>query len=195
MSRVSGRTGAIAVRMSGGELRSRRIRAPYGRGIRPTPGRVREALFSILGERIVGARVLDLFAGTGAVGCEALSRGADGAFFVEVDPRIAQQLRQTVTALGLAQRATILCGDAARIASRIDGRFDVVFADPPFAQSAPCDVFDRLHERGCIDDRTLIVYERRSSAPPMQCPQWRTERTVQYGAVALEFARCAATHA
>ncbi|MGH7706487.1 MAG: 16S rRNA (guanine(966)-N(2))-methyltransferase RsmD [Vulcanimicrobiaceae bacterium] len=187
MPRIPARTGAVALRVSGGALRSRQIRAPHDRGIRPTPARVREALFSILGARVVDARFLDLFAGSGAVGCEALSRGAAGAIFVERDSPAAAQLRVTVAALGVADRATVLRGDATRIAARLDGRFDLVYADPPFEQPAPSGAFEALRERGCIDAATLIIYERRRSAPAFSCAGWRSTRTEYYGEVALEF--------
>jgi len=118
------------LRITGGELGGRRIRAPRGaRGLRPTTERVREAIFSILGE-IAGARVLDLFCGTGALGIEAISRGAAEATLVDTDPRSA---RRNVEELGLSERAEVVRSDAARFLRRAgEGAFDLVFCDPPY---------------------------------------------------------------
>ena len=104
--RRSNRMGTL--RLTGGTLRSRSVRTPSGRAVRPTPARVKEALFSILADRIDGAVVLDLFAGTGALGFEALSRGAAHGTFVEQHRPTAAALRGRAQALGLADRTTVL---------------------------------------------------------------------------------------
>jgi 16S rRNA (guanine966-N2)-methyltransferase len=96
---------------------------------RPTADRVREALFSMLGD-VVGARVLDLYAGSGALGIEALSRGAASALFVERDPRAAAVVERNLASLGLEQR--VLRQDALRFLARGEGTFDLVFCDPPY---------------------------------------------------------------
>jgi 16S rRNA (guanine966-N2)-methyltransferase len=96
---------------------------------RPTADRVREALFSILGD-VSGARVLDLYAGSGALGIEALSRGAVAAVFVERDPRAVTAIRRNLDALGLAE--DIVRQDALRFVARAEGTFDLVFCDPPY---------------------------------------------------------------
>jgi 16S rRNA (guanine966-N2)-methyltransferase len=119
------------MRVIAGELGGRRLRAPRGDATRPTSERVREALFSMLGD-LAGARVLDLFAGSGALGIEALSRGAAAATFVERSPRALAALRANIEALGLAGRARVLEGDAVA-ALRGRGEYDLVFLDPPYA--------------------------------------------------------------
>jgi 16S rRNA (guanine966-N2)-methyltransferase len=117
------------VRVVAGELRGRRLGSPpRGSGIRPTSDRVREALFSILGE-IGGARVLDLFCGSGALGIEALSRGAARATLVDTDPRLA---RRNVVDLGLAERSEVVRADSLRFLRGAGERFDLVFCDPPY---------------------------------------------------------------
>jgi 16S rRNA (guanine966-N2)-methyltransferase len=117
------------LRITGGELGGRRIHAPKGAKLRPTTERVREAVFSILGD-ISGARVLDLFCGTGALAIEALSRGARDATLVDTHPRAA---RQNVEALDLTDRATVLRSDAIRFLRRAEGgSFDLVLCDPPY---------------------------------------------------------------
>jgi 16S rRNA (guanine966-N2)-methyltransferase len=119
------------MRIVGGELRGRRLAAPPARSaaVRPTADRVREAVFSILGEAVGGASVLDLFCGTGALAIEALSRGAARATLVDTDPRLA---RRNVDELGLGGRAEIVRGDAVRFLGRRGERFDLVFCDPPY---------------------------------------------------------------
>jgi 16S rRNA (guanine966-N2)-methyltransferase len=114
-------------RVTGGELRGRRLQVP-GKGVRPTTGRVREAVFSMLGE-VAGAQVLDLFAGSGALAIEALSRGAAHATLVDRAPEPA---RRNVEALDLGARAEVLGQDAVRFLQASEGRFDLVLCDPPY---------------------------------------------------------------
>lgn len=102
------------MKISGGELRSRILRTPPGDEIRPTPARAKEALFSIVGERIAKARVLDLYAGTGAIGFEALSRGAAHATFVELRAPTAAAIRRAAEQLGLSEHATVVCSPSRR---------------------------------------------------------------------------------
>src|SRR5476649_617011 len=96
------------LKLTGGTLRSRRVSAPSGRAVRHTPARVKEALFSILGSNVSGARVLDLFAGTGALGFEALSRGAAFVTFVEADRPVATALAKTARELDVADRCDVV---------------------------------------------------------------------------------------
>jgi 16S rRNA (guanine966-N2)-methyltransferase len=117
------------VRVVAGEFRGRRLAAPRGTRTRPTADRVREALFSMLGD-MSGARVLDLYAGSGALGIEALSRGADSAVFVERDPRAVAAIERNLESLGLEQE--VLRQDAVRFLARAEGTFDLVFCDPPY---------------------------------------------------------------
>ncbi len=180
------------LRLTGGTLRSRSVRTPAGRAVRPTPARVKEALFSILSVQVVNASVLDLFAGTGALGFEALSRGAAHATFVEQHRPTADALRAAAADLGLADRATIVTLPAERAARMLDGRFDLVFADPPYAQPFPAAAFVALRARGAIDERSLIVYEHSAQEAAPQDPAFRVERTAVYGAVALAFLRAVA---
>ena len=121
------------MRIIAGEHRGRRLKTPPGQGTRPMLDRVREALFSTLGELVVGARVLDLCAGTGSLGLESLSRGADSARMVERDRKVAQLLRSNVDMLGLGERTTLLQADVLDPWSWGEGaRYEVVFLDPPY---------------------------------------------------------------
>src|SRR5690606_38530585 len=125
------------MRIVGGELRGRRLAAPSGRSIRPTSDRARESLFNVLQHRFGGlprgARVLDLFAGTGALGLEALSRGAKFCLFVEQDAAARGLIRENVEELGLQGVARIFRRDATRLGEAGSlGPFELLFADPPY---------------------------------------------------------------
>jgi 16S rRNA (guanine966-N2)-methyltransferase len=121
------------VRIVAGEFGGRRLATPRDTRVRPTADRVREAWMSILAEVLPGARVLDLYAGSGALGLEALSRGAASADFVELNPPSLRALDANVAALGVGDRVRVHRGDALRFAERLGtGAYDVAFADPPY---------------------------------------------------------------
>jgi 16S rRNA (guanine966-N2)-methyltransferase len=121
------------LRIVGGQFGGRRLVLPKDARVRPTADRIREAWMSILGEALSGARVLDLFAGTGALGLEALSRGASAATFVELNPPSLKALTENIRALGVEDTVTVHRGDALKFAERLTGgEFDVVLADPPY---------------------------------------------------------------
>ncbi len=176
-----------SLRLTGGALRSRRVPTPGGRGVRPTPARVKEALFSILGDRVAGASVLDLFAGTGALAFEALSRGAERAVLVEGHRPTAAALSTTAQALGLADRVTVVNAPVERAVLRLDGPYDLVFADPPYALAPPWAVFAALRARGAFAPGGLVVYEYSSRNAPGDHADFTVARTERYGEVALAF--------
>jgi 16S rRNA (guanine966-N2)-methyltransferase len=121
------------VRIVGGQFGGRRLVLPKDVRVRPTADRVREAWMSILGDALEDARVLDLFAGSGALGLEALSRGAASVTFVELNPPSLKALDQNITTLGARDVVTVHRGDAMRYAERLlPGAFDIVLADPPY---------------------------------------------------------------
>jgi 16S rRNA (guanine966-N2)-methyltransferase len=124
------------IRIIAGEFKGRRVKTPSGDRTRPTADRVREAWFSILQGEIPGARVLDLFAGSGALGLEALSRGAVAVEFVEKHGVALEVLRANVATLGVEDRVRIHRTDALRFAERVAAPYDVAFADPPYATDA-----------------------------------------------------------
>src|SRR5262245_33252726 len=122
------------MRIIAGVFKGRRLVTPRGATTRPTADQVRLALMDTLGPRLPDARMLDLFAGAGGVGLEALSRGAAHATFVERDPRAVEALDENIRALGVESRAAVARGDVARPLGRLAGggqRFDVVLLDPP----------------------------------------------------------------
>ncbi len=118
------------MRVIGGEFRSRRLRALPGLATRPTPDRLREALFNVLAPRVEGRIFLDAYAGCGAVGIEALSRGAARAVFIEKHRPAARLIEENLKSLGAEPRATVLCGPALKHLGRIEA--DIVFLDPPY---------------------------------------------------------------
>jgi 16S rRNA (guanine966-N2)-methyltransferase len=122
------------MRIVGGQFGGRRLVVPKDARVRPTADRVREAWMSILANELEGARVLDLYAGSGALGLEALSRGAESATFVELNPPSLRALEQNIVTLGVADTVTVHRADAMRFAERLPaGAFDLVFADPPYS--------------------------------------------------------------
>ncbi len=156
------------MRVTGGELRGRRLKVP-ARGVRPTADRVRESLFMVLTALLPEARVLDLFAGSGALGIEALSRGAAHCLFVEIDPTAARILAANLAALGLSARSEIGVGPAQAWLQRLAraGRhFDLVLVDPPYAEAAWPYLRD-LRRLGILAPGGLIAWEHdvRTAAP------------------------------
>jgi 16S rRNA (guanine966-N2)-methyltransferase len=123
------------LRIIAGTLRGRKIRAPEGDSTRPTSDRVREALFNLIGPVPEGARVLDLYAGSGALGIEAMSRGAGRVVFVERDPRARRLIQENLAALGLERQARVEGVDAATATAFAGGPFDLVLADPPYGEA------------------------------------------------------------
>lgn len=151
------------MRIVAGAFGGRRLVAPAGEATRPTTDRVREALFSILAGRgaIEGARVLDLYAGTGALGLEALSRGAVHATFVEAGRPALAALRDNVRALGVGGATTVVAARAEKwVKTAGEPSFDLVLADPPWADVArACEVIAALVERRLVAEDGLVVLE------------------------------------
>jgi 16S rRNA (guanine(966)-N(2))-methyltransferase RsmD len=120
------------MRIIAGTFKGRRLDAPDWPGLRPTSDRLRETLFNVLAPRIVGARFLDAYAGTGAVGIEALSRGASHVTFVERDPRAARLIEQNLARCGVQDRYAIIRAGFAGAAQRLTDPFQILFLDPPY---------------------------------------------------------------
>jgi 16S rRNA (guanine(966)-N(2))-methyltransferase RsmD len=173
------------VRVIAGRLRGRRLAATRGRGVRPTSDRVREALFSILGGAVVDARVLDLYAGTGALAVEALSRGARAATCVERDPAALAALARNVEELGLEGRLAVTRADAVEACRRLAGErdaFDVVFCDPPY-RMALAPLGPALVEAGWWT--TVVALEHAAGTEPPAAPAGVTVDERRYGDTAL----------
>lgn len=183
-------------RIVAGTLGGRRIAAPPGAGTRPTSDRVREALFSAVQAELdlVGARFADLYAGSGAVGLEALSRGAEHVLLVESDPRAARVIRENIAALRAAPAARLVAGKVATVlAAGPDGDpYDVVFADPPYAvtDEEVSAVLSGLVGGGWLAPDALVIVERSSRTGPVAWVEGVTgERSRRYGETTLWYGR------
>ena len=174
-------------KITGGNLRSRKLGSPKGLSVRPTPGRVKESLFSILMPRIDGARFLDLFAGTGAIGFEAASRGAERVVSVEGHRETADAIREAAEDFGIAQKVTVVSAPVDRALYRIEGPFDIVYADPPYADDVPLKMFEQLLERKLLAPDAYVIYEHSARTILPQIPGYRSVREEVYGDVALAF--------
>ena len=153
----------LGIRVIGGSLRGRRLATPRDAAVRPTSARVREAVFDILQGSVDGARVLDLFAGSGAMGIEAISRGAMHATFVEQAKETAVVLARNVAELDLESRSRLLRSRAAEALGRLGEereRFDLVFLDPPYADD-PTGLLLRIAEIGIAPGTIVLEVARR----------------------------------
>ncbi|MDD5240334.1 MAG: 16S rRNA (guanine(966)-N(2))-methyltransferase RsmD [Sulfuricella sp.] len=162
------------VRIIGGEWRGRIISFPAAEGLRPTPDRVRETLFNWLGQTLDGMACLDLFAGSGAMGFEALSRGARRVVMVEQDAKVALQLRENATRLGAA-KLDVITADAMGFLRRQNERFDVIFLDPPFHRGILPLLLPLLPERLAPDGYVYAEAEH-ALEPGEDWEVWRSGR-------------------
>jgi 16S rRNA (guanine(966)-N(2))-methyltransferase RsmD len=169
------------VRIIGGQWRSRFIAFPNRPGLRPTPDRVRETLFNWLGQDLSGLTCLDLFAGSGALGFEAASRGAKRVVMVEVDRQTRIGLEETRRALGAAS-VEIVAGEALDFLGRPAGPFDVVFLDPPFRQNELSKVLERLP--CCLAAGARVYIE--AARPVEPSAGWRELKRKRAGQVSYQ---------
>ena len=174
------------MRIIAGEMRSRRLKAPEGMDTRPTADRVKEALFSILSARLYGARVLDLYAGSGALALEALSRGAQSAVLVDCAGKACQAIRENIAALQCADRAQLLrMKDAAALTAlcKSGDAFDIVFLDPPYASGYAADAVQRVFQEGILNRGGTLIVEHAWDLPPaLGEGRWQVSRVKRYGA-------------
>ena len=152
------------MRIIGGSARGRRIKSPPGQ-VRPTADRVREALFSILGPHVPGCRFLDLFAGSGAVGLEALSRGARWVDFVEEDPARATSIRNYLRDFGWSEQGHVHRFSARKYLGRVRERFDIIFVDPPYTGPLLAEAVKQILATKILADDGILVLEHASSSP------------------------------
>lgn len=179
------------LRIVGGRWRGMRIDFPAIAAIRPSPDRVRETLFNWLQPYVVGARCLDLFAGSGALGIEALSRGAAAVTLVDREPPVGRHLRETLQRLG-ATGATVHSEDAVRFLEREPQPFNLVFLDPPFASTLLQAVFAKL-PHGWLAPEAHIYIECPADVPLPPLPAgWTVFRSKQAGQVGYHLLRASA---
>jgi 16S rRNA (guanine966-N2)-methyltransferase len=176
------------MRIIAGKYKGRRLKVFEGRRIRPTSDRVREALFSILGDKVKGSRVLDLFAGSGALGLEALSRGADKVVFVEKASAAREIIRDNITALSVESRCEVIPGDYRNALKSLGDKsvsFDLILADPPYRDTengAAENILSLIGESDTLRENGLVVIEHSSrieiNTPD---PSWEIIQFKRYG--------------
>ena len=183
-----------SIRVVSGSLKGRKIPTLQGHGIRPTSLRAREALFSILGSTIKGALVADLFAGSGSIGLEALSRGATKAIFVEQNAQAAQLLEKTLVQFNLVAQSQVVTQDvtlALQNPSLVGWRpFNVVYIDPPYQIKDNLLLLAQVENANLVAKNGQVIYEHFSKrTPPSNIGQWTLTRTAKYGDSGLSFYR------
>lgn len=175
-----------SVRIIGGRWRRRVLRFPAQCDIRPTPDRVRETLFNWLAPIIDGAVCVDLFAGTGALGLEALSRGASRAVFVDRDARVLDAIGGHAEQLGCSGQVQLLCADAFTLSARQLPCADLVFVDPPFADAPYARLWGLLSR--CLAPRGMVYLESETGREPTLPDGWGWHRRARAGRVSYGLA-------
>lgn len=186
------------MRVVGGRLKGRALKGPAADAIRPTSDRLRETLFNILahsyGDPVEGARVLDLFAGTGAMAIEALSRGARFALFVDQSAEACALIRANVETLGLGEAARLLRRDARKLgAASAQDRFSLAFLDPPYGKGLASQALIALRDGGWLDKDALVLIEEAAQAEVVLPEGFALIEARGYGDTQVIFVRAAAT--
>ena len=181
------------MRIIGGEARGRTLVAPAGSNTRPTQDYVRESLFNILTPVLEDARVLDLFAGTGALSLEALSRGAAFAVLCDRDRAALVAIRKNVEAVRCKERCRVFAGEWSACLRSLEGGepFDLVFLDPPYRMTETGEICARLLEAGLLAQDCRLVVEHRQGAAPATDERFRLYDQRRYGDTAISFLRLA----
>ena len=179
------------MRIVGGRLRGRALAGPTGPGLRPTADRLREALFNVLAhaydDACDGARVIDLFAGTGALGIEAISRGASHALFVDQGSQARALIRQNVEALGLGGVTRIFRRDATKLGPTQDAPFTLAFLDPPYGQGLAPLALASLRDGGWLAPGAVVVVEEEAGAEIGGAPGFERLERRDYGTSRVYF--------
>jgi 16S rRNA (guanine966-N2)-methyltransferase len=187
-SHKKGNTGEL--RIIGGDWRSRKLRFPDAGGVRPTPARTRETLFNWLSFHLAGSECLDLFAGSGALGLEAVSRGAAKATFVDHTPSLAQALRENLRLLR-SSNCEVICADMnSYLSHRTRPPFDIIFMDPPFRQGWLEQLFPLLGKQGWVKTSGWVYVEHESEITTPTAPaNWHLHRQKTAGQVTYNLFR------
>jgi len=180
------------MRVIGGKYRGRRLKTIEGLAVRPTSDRLRETLFNILAPHIKDSRFLDLCAGSGAVGIEALSRGASHVTFVDQSRRACSAIQINLDTIGITSEATIINKDAVSALKHLTLKFDIIFFDPPYESDAYDRVLRELGESDLPASDAVVVVEHRAKHPPERTfGRLEIYRTVKQGESSLAFFRLA----
>jgi len=177
------------LRVIAGIAGRKRLKVPSGRAVRPTAGRVKEALFSILADRVPGSLFLDLFAGSGGIGIEALSRGALKAVFIEKNFHHIHLLNYNLKTVGFVEKATIINRDVGQSLPFLRGdRFDLVFMDPPYDRGFENSTLDAIARYNLLrPDGMVVVESSKHTILPSEVIRLRLTRQERYGDTLLSF--------
>lgn len=179
------------MRVITGSAKGRKLKSPPGMTTRPTTDRVKEALFNILGHNVVNSDFLDLFAGTGAIGIEALSRGANSAVFIEKDPRSFQILTENIKLTGFTDQAQTYRQDVLRALELIvekGKKFNIVFADPPYLNNFETKILNFIDQNNILQTNGIIIIERsKKDILPDKVGKLSLFREEKYGDTVLSF--------
>lgn len=151
------------MRIIGGNLRGRKIKQPVLKSVRPTKDRVREAVFNMIAEKVPGSKVLDLFAGSGAYGLEALSRGAVSSLFVEKDETCAKILSENIDSLSLTDSSEVIVSDVEAFLGENTRKFDLIFSDPPYGYNITRNILIMINQYDILNPSGMLVCEHSSS--------------------------------
>ncbi|RUM88852.1 MAG: 16S rRNA (guanine(966)-N(2))-methyltransferase RsmD [Thermodesulfatator sp.] len=180
----------MGLRVTGGAFKGRRLCTPRGPGTRPMTERVRKALFDILGESLCGARVLDLFSGSGALGFEALSRGASEVVFVEASREASRTIRKNARTLGLEDRVHLVQGRLPEVLKKVPpGPYHLVFLTPPYGKGLGEETLAALPLEILALEARIVLEERKTSQVKIKKPALEIEEIRRYGDTWLYFLR------
>ena len=184
----------MGLRLIGGDLRGKKLHSIPGIKIRPTADRLREAIFNILSFRVRGALVLDLFAGTGALGIEALSRGAESAVFIDTDKGVLSLIERNVRSCALNKRAKFIKWNIRKNLNcimSVQPAFDLVFMDPPYDKDYIKPSLLNLHQSKALAKNACVVIEHSPTEPiPEEGPVFRITDQRKYGKTLVSFLEC-----
>lgn len=180
----------MPLRITAGEWRGRSLKCLEGLMVRPTPSMVRAAMFNILSDYFPCRLVLDIYAGCGTLGLEALSRGSQQAVLVEKDTRAALVITENLQKLGAVERAKLQVGDALQYLTACPGKFDLILADPPYAEHCAGQIIKAVAESEALEERgCLVIQHSIAERPPLswgRLEQWKAKR---YGRTQLSLYR------
>jgi len=175
------------MRVTGGIGRGQRLKVPTGSGVRPTSDKVKQALFNILGDRVIDASFLDLYAGAGGIGIEALSRHAGSVVFVDSSPASLSAIKKNIEQSGLGDRAQVVAAKAETYLKKPSGPYDIVFLDPPYAEDMQ-PLLDLIAGSGTVKDDGIVVAEHfKKQHSPEKAGALVLYREARYGDTVLAF--------
>lgn len=181
------------MRVISGSARGRKLSAPEGLDTRPTTDRVKESVFNIISPYLPADNVLDLFAGSGAMGIEALSRGSAHAVFVECGEAAIRTVGSNLTAVRLEERADVHRADAFSFLKRTDESFDIIFLDPPYNTGLLTRALQELADRKCLRSGGIVVAESEYGGEEAECDGFEVIRRAKYGKTVISVLKASLT--